>query len=137
MLGCGDAVRAAALGDGMGTPGRPVQYSTPVFGGPVRVTAGGSEEAAATGAGAGGGGAGEGGGATTGTSGCNISVASESGAGDAAATASSVARSSNLRSLAAIGAAGSISGAETTGSMLGRLCTLTRSLGTEGAAGSG
>jgi hypothetical protein len=55
MFGWFDAARVAAEGAGMGTPGRPVQYSTPVLGaalGRVTVIAGS------------GGGGGGGGGAT-------------------------------------------------------------------------
>ena len=83
MFGCGVAVRAAA-GAGIGTPGRPDQYSTPVLGEPEddRPMGGGVPIGAGA---AGAGGAGETGVAATG-------AGSDATAGTAAATASSVGR---------------------------------------------
>src|SRR5579872_1448725 len=111
------AREAVAEGDGIGTPGRPVQYSTPVFcGEPPRGTAGASR-------GAGGGGdTGEGDGATGG------SGMASGAAGLAAATASSVARSTIGSGDGALGG-----GASATGTSRVAACSATE--GADAAAG--
>src|SRR5690349_1520871 len=135
MFGCGAAERVAAEGEGIGTPGRPLQYSTPVFG--VAATRlGGAIGSSATGGGAAGGGGGGGGTALGGGGDGGGSLTT--GAGAAAATASSVGRSAK-------GAAGDATGGRSTGrgcstgsgtGSSGRLRVLARSRGNAGVDSS-